>query len=70
MKAARDGGAMASEGVYWTPGHKDSGSRQNGGELLCERLKNVMKPEGRRPSRQSGRQFIRTVPVLPATRSA
>ena len=39
---------MASEGVYRTPAHKDAGSRQNGWELLRERLKNVMKPEGPR----------------------
>ena len=39
---------MASEGVYWTPAHKDAGSRQNGWELLRERLKNVMKPDGPR----------------------
>ena len=41
-------GARASEGVYWTPAHKDAGSRPNGWELLRERLKNVVKPEGPR----------------------
>jgi len=39
---------MSSDGVYQTPAHKDPGSRQNGWELLCERPKNVMKPEGPR----------------------
>jgi hypothetical protein len=57
---------VASEGVYWTPAHKDPGSQQNTWELLRERLKNVRKPE--RPRLfvfNNGRQFIRTVPVLP-----
>ena len=55
------GVGMASEGVYRTPG-----SRQNGQQLLRERLKNVTKPDG--PSLfvlSTCRQFIRTVPVLP-----
>ncbi len=39
---------MASEGVTQTPAHKDVGSRESGWELLRERLKNVMKPEGLR----------------------
>jgi hypothetical protein len=53
---------MASEGVYWTPAHKDAGSRQNG----WERLKNVTKPEGPRLFVfDHCRQFIRTVPALP-----
>ena len=59
-------GARASEGVYWTPAHKDAGSRQNGWELLRERLKNVMKSEGPRLFVfDTCCQFIRTVPVLP-----
>ncbi len=57
---------MTSEGVYWTSAHEDSGSRQNGWELLRERLRNVMKPEGARLFVfDTCRQFIRTVPVLP-----
>jgi hypothetical protein len=57
---------MASEGVYWTPAHKNAGSRQNGWELLRERLKNVLKPDGPRLFVFSQcRQFIRTVPSLP-----
>jgi hypothetical protein len=57
---------MASEGVYWTPAHKNAGSRQNGWELLRERLKNVMKPEGPRPFVFSHyRHFVRTVPAPP-----
>jgi hypothetical protein len=57
---------MASEGVYWTPAHKDAGNRQNGWELLRERLKNVTKPEGPRLFVFNHcRQFIRTVPALP-----
>jgi len=57
---------VASEGVHWTPAHKDAGIRQNGWELLRERLKNVMKPEGPRLFVfNTCRQFIRTVPVLP-----
>ena len=48
VTAAWGDGAVASEGVCWTPTHKDAGSRQNGWELLRERLKNVMKPEGPR----------------------
>jgi hypothetical protein len=56
---------MASEGVYWTPAHKDAGGRQNGWELLQERLKNLMKPEGSRLFVfNTCRQFIRTAPVL------
>ena len=59
-------GGVASEGVYWTPAHKDAGSRQNGWELLCERLKNVMKPERQRLFVfNTCRQFIQTVPLLP-----
>ena len=47
-------------------GHRDAGSRQNGWELLRERLKNAMKPEGPRLFVFNHcRQFIRTVPVLP-----
>ena len=43
-----------------------AGSRQNGWELLWERLKNVRKPEGPRLFVfDHCRQFIRTVPVLP-----
>jgi len=43
-----------------------AGSRQNGWELLWERLKNVRKPEGPRLFVfNTWRQFIRTVPVLP-----
>ncbi len=57
---------MVTEGVYWTPAHKDAGNRQNGWELLRERLKNVMKRKGpRRFLFNDCRQFIRTVPVLP-----
>ena len=57
---------MASEGVYWTPAHKEADSRPNGWELLRGRLKNVMKAEG--PHLfvfNTCRQFFRTVPVLP-----
>ena len=57
---------MASEGVTWTLAHKHSSSRQNGQELLRERLKDVMKPGG--PCLfvfNTCRQFIRAVPVLP-----
>ncbi len=57
---------MSSEGVTWTPAHKDSRSRQNGWELLRERLKNMMKLEGPRLfGFNTCRQFIRTVPALP-----
>ncbi len=59
-------GGVASEGVSWTLAHRDSGSRQNSWELLCERLKNVMKPD--RPLLSvfnTCRQLIRTAPVLP-----
>ena len=38
----------ARESVYRTPAHKDASSRQNGWELLPERLNNVRKPEGPR----------------------
>jgi hypothetical protein len=65
VTAARKDGGVASEGVYWTPAHKDAGSRQNGWELLRERLKDVLKPDG--PWQfvfDTCRQFIRTVPVL------
>ena len=57
---------MASEGVCWTPTHKDAGSRPNGWELLREWLKNVPKSDGPRlfVFNNCG-QFIRTVPVLP-----
>jgi hypothetical protein len=66
VTAARDDEAAASEGVYWTPAHKDAGSRQNGWELFRERLKNVLKPDGPRLFLLNNcRQFIRTVPVLP-----
>jgi len=61
---------MASEGVYWTPAHKDVGSQQNGWELLRERLKNVMKPDGPRLFVfNTCRRFIWTVPGYPATRT-
>jgi hypothetical protein len=41
-------------------------SRQNGWELLRERLKNLTKPDGPRLFVfKTCRQFIRTVPVLP-----
>jgi hypothetical protein len=57
---------MASEGVYWTPAHRDAGSRHNGWELLRERLKNVAKPDGPRLFVFNHcRQFVRTVPALP-----
>jgi hypothetical protein len=63
--ATRDDVAAASEGVYWTPAHKDSCSRQKGRELLRERLKNVRKPEGPRLLVfNTCRQFIRMVPAL------
>jgi hypothetical protein len=46
-------------------GHKDAGSQQNGWELLRERLKNVMKPEGPRLFVFNNcRQLILAVPVL------
>jgi len=65
VRGARDDGAVASEGVYLTPAHKDAGSRQNGWELLRGRSKNVMKPEGPRLFVFNNcRQFIRSVPVL------
>jgi hypothetical protein len=63
---ARDERAAASEGVYWTPAHKDASSRQNGWELLRQRLKNVMKADGPRLFVFNHcRQFIRTVRALP-----
>jgi len=53
---------MAGEDVYWTPAHKDAGSRRNGWEPLRERLKDAMKPDGPRLFVfHHGRQFIRTV---------
>jgi hypothetical protein len=48
VRAGRGDRVMASEGVCWTPAHKDAGSRQNSWELLRGRLKNVVKPEGPR----------------------
>ena len=57
---------MTSKGVYQVPAHKDSGSRHNGWELLRERLKNVMKPDGPRLFVfNQCRQFIRMVPAPP-----
>jgi len=47
-------------------GTSGAGSRQNGWELLRERLNNVTKPEGPRLFVfNTCRQFIRTVPALP-----
>ena len=66
MRAARDGVAVAGEGVYRTPAHRDAGSRPNGWEPLRERFKNVMKPDGPRLFVfNTCRQFVRTVPALP-----
>jgi hypothetical protein len=57
---------VASQGVYWASAPKDAGNRQNSWELLRERLKNVMEPEGPRVFMFNNCwQFIRTVPVLP-----
>jgi len=57
---------LSQDRRYWTPAHKDAGSRQNGWELLREWLKNVRKPEGPRLFVfNTCRQFISTVPVLP-----
>ena len=65
VRAARDQRTDASEGIYWTPAGKDLGSRHNGWELLRERLKNVVKPNGPRLFVFNYcRQFIRSVPVL------
>jgi hypothetical protein len=44
--AVRDDRTDAGEGVYWTPAHKDPGSRQDGWGPFREGLKNVMKPGG------------------------
>ena len=63
--AAWDDVAVSSEGAYWTLAHNDPGSRQNGWELVRERLENVMKPEGPRLFVvNTCRQIIRTVPAL------
>ncbi len=60
---------MASEGVCWTPTHKDADGRQTGWELLRERPENVMKPDGPRLFVfETCQQFIRTVPALPRDR--
>jgi len=66
VTTARDDVAVDNEGVCWTPARKDGGTWQNGWELLRERLKNAMKPEGPRLFVFNNcRQFIRIVPVLP-----
>ena len=48
------------------PAHKNPDSRESGWELLRERLKNAMKPDGLRLLVFNHcRQFVRTVPALP-----
>ena len=70
VTAVRDDRTDAGEGVYWTPAHKDPGSRQDGWEPLRERLKNVMKPAGPRLlAFNTCRQFIRAAPGLAPQRA-
>lgn len=59
---------MESEGVFWTPADKRSGSRKNGWELLRDRLSATANDESDQPGIfvfDTCRDFIRTVPPIP-----
>ena len=59
---------MESEGIFWTPADKRSGSRKNGWELIRDRLSASGDPESEKAGLyvfENCRDFIRTLPPIP-----